>query len=218
MNRRDFVAGLAVVPLAVSVQQAAAASDPVEGKDYLELRPPQPLAVPGKIEVIEFFGYWCPHCNAFEGRIEPWIKAQAKDVNVRRIPVAWQDAQLPYQKLYFALESMGVSNEVHPRVFNAYHEQHLRLDEGAPTVAFAKAIGVDPGKLVEALKGFTVATKVNLAKQAVSSYQIEGVPTLVVDGRYLTSPEMAEGEEGSLRVVDALVKKVRAGGVGKRKS
>jgi thiol:disulfide interchange protein DsbA len=208
MNRRDFALGVALAPLAATFAQAAA--DPAEGKDYLVLQTPMPLAVPGKLEVIEFFGYWCPHCNAFEPRLEPWVKALPADVNFRRIPVGWQDAHVPYQKLYYALEALGLGNDVHPRVFKAFHDQHLRLDNDAAIAAFATGIGVDKAKLADALNSFSVSAKIRVASQQTKSYQIEGVPTLAVNGKYLTSPELASGEVQALRVVDALLQKARA--------
>jgi thiol:disulfide interchange protein DsbA len=187
------------------------AATPVEaGTDYQVLQTPMPVAVPGKIEVIEFFGYWCPHCNAFEPRLESWVKTLPKDVVFKRIPVAWQDGQIPYQRLFYALEAMGASHDVHAKVFKAIHEQHLRLDGDANLAAFATAIGVDKTKLVNAMKGFSVDAWMRTANQQAKSYQIEGVPTLAVNGMYVTSPEMAKGEVQALNVVDALIQKARA--------
>lgn len=207
MNRRDFAIAMAVTPLVAQV--ARAATDVVQGRDYLELPTPMPVAVPGKIEVIEFFGYWCPHCNELEPKLEPWVKTLPANVNFRRIPVAWQDAHIPYQRLYYALEAMGFGNGIHPKVFKAIHEQHLPLGSDAAITAFATAIGVDRAKLTDAMKGFSVSLKLGPANQQAKSYQIEGVPTLVVNGRYATSPELAKGDVQALRVVDALIKKVK---------
>jgi protein dithiol oxidoreductase (disulfide-forming) len=207
MNRRDFAITLAATPL--MAQFARAATEVVAGKDYIELPTPMPVAVPGKTEVIEFFGYWCPHCNELEPKLEPWVKALPANVHFRRIPVAWQDGQIPYQKLFYALEAMGVGNEVHAKVFKAIHEQHLPLGNDAATATFATAIGVDKAKLLDAMKGFSVSLKLGPANQSAKSYQIEGVPTLVVNGRYETSPEMAKGDVQALRVVDALIQKVK---------
>lgn len=208
MNRRDFA--IAMAATSVLAQFAHAATEPVEGKDYLKLQTPMPVAVPGKIEVLEFFGYWCPHCNELEPALEPWVKALPAYVNFRRIPVAWQDAQVPYQKLFYALEAMGLGNNIHPRVYQAIHQQRLRLDNDAAIATFAAAIGVDAAKLAGAMKGFSVSSKLGAANQLSKSYQIEGVPTLVVNGRYFTSPELAKGDVQALRAVDALIQKARA--------
>lgn len=198
---------MTLAPLATSAVRAA--PDIQEGTDYTRLPTPMPVAVSGKIEVIEFFGYWCPHCNSLEPKLEPWVKALPSDVNFRRIPVAWQEGQVPYQKLFYALEALGANKDIHPKVFKAFHEQHLRLDSDANTAAFAAAIGVDKVKLAEALNAFAVASKIKIAAQQASSYQIEGVPTLVVNGKYATSPETAKGELQALKVLDALIQKAR---------
>ena len=208
MNRRDFATGMLLTPLAATLVHAA--TEVVEGKDYLALQKPMPVAVPGKIEVIEFFGYWCPHCNALEPRLEQWVKALPSDVNFVRIPVAWQEAHVPYQKLFYALEVMGVKNDVHAKAFKAFHEQRLRLDNDANIAAFAAAMGVDKVKLADALKSFSVASKIRVASQQAKSYQIEGVPTLVVNGKYVTSPEIAKGEAPAFNALDALIQKARA--------
>ena len=188
---------------------AIAATDVAEGRDYTTLQTPMPVAVPGKIEVIEFFGYWCPHCNAFEPKLEAWVKGLPADVNFRRIPVAWQEVMVPYQKLYYALEAIGAGGDVHGKVFKAYHDQRLRLDNDANIATFASAIGVDKVKLADAMKAFSVASKIRVASQQSSSYQIEGVPTLVINGKYVTSPEMAKSEVRALQVVDALIQKAK---------
>jgi thiol:disulfide interchange protein DsbA len=208
MNRRDFAIGMMLTPLAGTLVHAA--TEVIEGKDYLPLQKSVPVAMPGKLEVIEFFGYWCPHCYAFEAKLEAWVKTLPADVNFRRIPVAWQDMHVPYQKLFYGLESMGVKSDVHAKVFRAVHDQHLRLDSDANLAAFAAAIGVDNVKLLEAVKSFSVATKIRAVSQQLASYQIEGVPTLVINGKYATSPETAKGEDQALQVVDALLQKARS--------
>lgn len=207
MNRRDFALGLGAT--ALLAQSARAATEPVEGKDYTKLGTPVPVAVAGKIEVIEFFGYWCPHCSQLEPVLEPWVKKLPSDVNFRRIPVAWQAQHVPFQKLYFALEAMGAGGEVHRKVFDAVHVQRLRIDNDGATGGFAGVIGVDKARLLDEMKGFTVASKLNVANKSFASFQINGVPTLAVNGRFLTSPEMAGGEEQALRVAEALIRKAR---------
>lgn len=207
MNRRDFALGLGAT--ALLAQSARAATEPVEGKDYTKLGTPVPVAVAGKIEVIEFFGYWCPHCSQLEPVLEPWVKKLPSDVNFRRIPVAWQAQHVPFQKLYLALEAMGAGGEVHRKVFDAVHVQRLRIDNDGAIGGFAGVIGVDKARLLDEMKGFTVASKLNVANKSFASFQINGVPTLAVNGRFLTSPEMAGGEEQALRVAEALIRKAR---------
>ena len=208
MKRRELAFALVAVPLLA--RPAWAAVQAVEGKNYTRLSSPIPVAVPGKIEVIEFFGYWCPHCNAFEPTLEAWAKKLPPDVNFRRVPVNWRPAQHePYQKLFFALEVLGYDDAIHRKVYDAVHVKGLRLETDAGLTAFSTANNIDKGKLVDAIKSFTVASKSRAATQLATTYRIDGVPTLAINGRYITSPEVAGGEVNALQVVDALINKAR---------
>jgi thiol:disulfide interchange protein DsbA len=209
MKRREFALTLAsasLLPLA-----ARAAVEPVEGRQYTKVSSPQPVLVQGKTEVIEFFGYWCPHCNELEPSLEAWIKKLPADVNFRRIPVAWQAMHQPYQQLYYALEAMGANLEMHGKMFRAVHTERLRLDTDAGLAAFAKANGLDASKLADVMKSFTVASKCKVATQTFRTFGIDGVPTLVVDGRFITSPALAGGETQVFDVLEALMRKGKSG-------
>ena len=208
MKRREFALTLAsasLLPLA-----ARAAVEPVEGRQYTKVSTPQPVLVAGKTEVIEFFGYWCPHCNDFEPKLSAWVKKLPASVVFRRVPVAWQPMHVPYQKLYFALEALGQIEALNGKAFYAVHVQGLRLDNDAGLAAFASANGLDRAKLVDAMNSFSVASKVQAANKAFAAFGIRGVPALAVNGRFVTSPEIAGGEEGALRVVEALLLKPAA--------
>jgi protein dithiol oxidoreductase (disulfide-forming) len=212
MNRREFALSLvAASAVAGMTAPAQAQSEPTEGREYTRLQSPVPVAVAGKIEVIEFFGYWCPHCNNFEPALEAWARKLPADVNFRRIPVAFAAAQETLQKLYFALEGLGLLDSLHRKVFAAVHVQHMRLDKDADVASFATANGIDPTKLLDAVKSFAVATKCRQAKQQAEAFHIDGVPTLGIQGRYLTSLSLAGGAEPALLVTDALIRKARRG-------
>jgi len=211
MNRR-FAVRLAAaaaawgLPLATRAQGA-----PVEGRDYARLA--QPLAMPasGKIEVVEFFGYWCPHCNSFEPSLDAWSRKLPADVVFRRVPVAFSAPQEPYAKIYFTLESMGLLEQMHRKVFAAIHVQHQHLEKDSEILAFMTANGVDGAKFSEAYKSFTVASKFKQARQLADAYRIDGVPTLGIHGRFFTSPSLAGGHEQALRVTDQLIQRARQG-------
>jgi thiol:disulfide interchange protein DsbA len=209
MKRREFSLALGAALLATG--QAQAQAQPVEGKDFVLVQPPVPVAVPGKIEVIEFFGYWCPHCFELEPTLEAWVRKLPATVNFRRIPVAWQAAHVPYQKLYFALEALGLLETMNAKVFNAVHVQHQRFDNDAGISAFATANGIDRAKLLDAMNSFSVSSKIRIANQVYAAYRLDGVPVLAVNGRYRTSPELAKGDERALQVVDALILRAKAG-------
>lgn len=212
MNRRSFALQIALagsVPLVPWAARAQAA--PVEGKDYARLA--QPIAMPatGKVEVVEFFGYWCPHCNSFEPLLEAWAQKLPADVAFRRVPVAFSAPHEPYQKIYFTLEAMGQLDAMHRKVFAAMHVQKQRLDKESDIVALMTANGIDGAKFSETFKSFTVASKAKQAKQMADAYRIDGVPTLGIHGRYFTSPSLAGGHEQALRVTDYLIQRARKG-------
>ena len=207
MKRREFTLG---VGAAACVIRPAVAADPVEGKDYTVRASPLPVAVPGKVEVLEFFGYWCPHCRALEPHVEDWAARLPGDVVFRRVPVSWKAMHEPYQKLFYALEALGLPAAIHRKVFEALHAQGLRLDTDAGLAAFAGANGIDKARLGDAMKGFSVTSKARIATQLFRSYGLDGVPTFAVQGRFVTSPQQAGGDARALQVVDALIVKARS--------
>ena len=208
MKRRDLALALAALPL-IS-RPAWAAVDAVEGRNYNTLSQPQPVAVPGKIEVLEFFGYWCPHCRALEPKLEEWVSKLPPDVAFKRVPVAWRAGQEAYQRLFYALEALGAPSSIHQRVFEAVQLQNAKLEVPVALKAFAAANGLDAAKLADAMSGFSVSSKARVATQLSKTYRIDGVPSLVIQGRYITSPGTANGDEAALQVADALIKKARA--------
>jgi len=216
MNRREFSTQLvaAGVGLSAAVMAAPAAAQfvPVEGTHYVRLSEPLPVPA-GKIEVIEFFWYGCPHCNAFEPTLDAWQKKLPADVLFRRVPVAFRDE--PYgthQRIYYALETMGLIPTMHRKVFYAIHGERQRLDKAPEIAAFMAKNGVDSAKFLEVFNSFSVQTKARQARQLSAAYKIDGVPALGVQGRYFTSGSMAGTNEAALSVVDFLVQKVRKSG------
>jgi len=213
MNRREFALGVGSGSLAsLLAGPAHAQGEPVEGREYKRVQNPQPVSTPaGKVEVVEFFGYWCPHCNAFEPTLDSWARKLPPDVVLRRIPVAFNEPQKPYQKLFYALEAMGQLDAMHRKVFTAIHTQHMRLEKDSELQSLATANGLDPAKLLDTMKSFSVATKCNQARQAAEAWRIDSVPTMGVQGRFITSVADAGGPTEATRVMDALIQKVRKG-------
>jgi protein dithiol oxidoreductase (disulfide-forming) len=168
---------------------AHAQSAPVEGTDYIELKPPQAVDSPGKVEVIEFFWYRCPHCYALEPELEAWVKRLPKDVQFRRIPGILNDDWAVDARIFFALEAIGEIPRLHRALFDAIHQQggvRLRGEAFAKWVAewLAKQ-KVDMAKYDAALHSFSVESKLRRAAQMARSYRLDGVPALTVQGRYL---------------------------------
>jgi thiol:disulfide interchange protein DsbA len=213
MNRREFSAAAAVV-LGGSVlapQLALAqARKPEEGKEFRTLDKRVPVEAPaGKIEVVEFFWYSCPHCNAFEPKLNAWLKHLPPDVAFRRVPVAFRDDFVPQQRLYYTLEAMGKVDELHDKVFEAIHQQHQPTNREDTILAFAQKNGLDKAKFQELYNSFTVSTKARKATQLQDDYQVDGVPALGIAGRYYTDGTMAGGMDRALQIVDYLVAEAR---------
>jgi thiol:disulfide interchange protein DsbA len=216
MKRREFsqaAAGAALVSSSVLLAPAQAQmKKPVSGKDYQPLETRAPVEAPaGKIEVVEFFWYSCPHCNAFEPNLAAWVKKLPKDVAFRRAPVAFRDDFVPQQRLYFTLEAMGLVEKLHTKVFAAIHGEKLNLTKGEAITDWMVQQGVDKAKFVEQYNSFTVMTKSGRASQLQNSYKVEGVPALGVAGRFYTDGSMAGTMDRALQVVDALLVEIRAG-------
>lgn len=214
MNRRDMVLGTSCLATGLGLTglplAALAQGGPVEGRDYQRVA--QPVPVPeGKVEVVEFFGYWCPHCNAFEPALDAWAKKLPPPVQFRRLPIAFNAAQEPLQRLYFALEALGLVDTLHKKVFAALHVDRRRLNNDADIGDWAKSVGADSTKILDAMKSFSVATKLRQTKQQVEGYGIAGVPTLGIQGRFMTSPSIAGTEARALAVADALIVQLRKG-------
>ncbi len=215
MKRREFARLTAVATLASSGIAAplawAQVKKPQAGTDYQLVDPPAPVdAPPGKVEVVEFFWYNCPHCNAFEPALEAWIRKLPKDVVMRRVPVAFQRGAVSQQLLYYALEAMGLVEAVHSKVFAAIHGEKIKLETPEVIADWVARQGVDKAKFLEQFNSFSVATKATRATQLQNAYKIEGVPALGVAGRFYTDGTIARSMPHALQVVDALLVEARA--------
>lgn len=181
----------------VAFAAGASPANPVNGVDYRTLDKAQPTESGKKVEVIEFFWYACPHCNAFEPSLEAWVKKERNNIAFKRVPVAFRDSFIPQQKLYYALEAMGKLEELHPKIFHAIHVEHKSLDTDAAITDFVVKQGVDKNKFLELYNSFGVQTKVRRARQLQVDYNIDGVPTVAINGRYMTSPSIVGASIGN---------------------
>jgi thiol:disulfide interchange protein DsbA len=215
MNRREFStrligAGAGTLALSLAVP-AWAQGAPAEGTQFTKIDPPVPTQAQGKIEVLEFFSYACPHCNAFEPTLDAWAKKLPADVSFRRVPVPFlMNAEL-FQRTYFALESLGTVDAMQRKIFAAVHVDRLRLDSANDVAALIAKNGGDSAKFLDAMKSFGVANGVTRAKKMTTDYKIDSVPSLAVQGRFVTSPSLAGGPEKALQVADFLIQRARKG-------
>jgi thiol:disulfide interchange protein DsbA len=212
MKRREFPIHLASVLGLAGAGGALAQGGPIEGTHYVRLGQPAPVTLPGpdkKIEVVEFFWYECPHCNAFEPLLESWARRLPADVAFRQVPVGFTARHQLAQKMFYALEEMGQLQALHKRIFAAIHVQGRRLLSEGDMVAFVSANGVDGSKFQQAFRSFGVDAKASRAKQLADAYRIDGVPALGVQGRFFTSGALAGSHERALQVADFLIQRVR---------
>lgn len=216
MNRRDFsaqlvIAGLGVTALSTTQLAAAQGTPLVEGTQFTRIEPSVPALMAGKIDVLEFFSYACPHCNAFEPTLEAWAKKLPADVNFQRVPVPFLMNAENFQRAYYALQTLGQVDALQRKLFTAVHVEHARLDKPADFAAWVAKNGLDASKFLDVFNSFSVANSVAKAKKLTTEYRIDGVPTIAVQGRYLTSPGQAGGPEGALAVADQLIQRARKG-------
>ncbi len=215
MQRRDFFSGVGTVAAGAAMWSPAwvqaQAKAPQAGIDFIKLDKPAPVEAPaGKIEVVEFFWYSCPHCNAFEPVLSAWAKALPKDVVFKRMPIAFRDDFVPQQKLFFALEAMGLVDKFHTRVFAAIHGERQNLTSAEAITAWMVKQGVDKAKFLEQFNSFSTSAKATRAKQLQNAYQLEGVPAMGVAGLYYTDGSLAKSMDRALLVSDFLVAQVRS--------
>jgi protein dithiol oxidoreductase (disulfide-forming) len=211
MKRRDFSLALAAGVAAVQGAHAQARKFE-EGSDFLSLdKRIATDAAPGKIEVVEFFWYSCPHCNAFEPALEAWIKRNPQDVVIRRVPVAFREEFIPQQRLFYALEALGKVDELHKKVFYAIHIEKQPLNTQASIGAWLEKQGVSKAKFDELYNSFSVSTKARKATQLQDMFKVDGVPALGIAGRFYTSGSLAQNMERALAVADYLIAEVRKG-------
>jgi thiol:disulfide interchange protein DsbA len=218
MKRRDFslatigAAAVTGLPLAVQAQGPAAAKKPVEGTDYLSLDKRVPTDVgAGKIEVIEFFWYSCPHCNAFEPQFAAWKKAAPKDVVVQRVPVRFRDDFEPQQRAYYVFESLNMVDALHGKLFHAIHTERQQLNSPQALAAWADKNGLPEKKFIETYNSFGVASKARRATQLQEAFKVQGVPALGIAGRFYTDGSLTQTMDRSLQVAEYLIGEVRRG-------
>jgi thiol:disulfide interchange protein DsbA len=214
MKRREFSAAAAGMLAAGALALpglARAQRKAEEGRDYRELdRRATVEAPPGRIEVVEFFWYSCPHCNAFEPKLKAWLQRVPADVALRRVPVAFRESFVPQQRLYYTLEALGKIDELHGKVFEAIHgQQRQSLDRDEAIFAFAERNGLERAKFQELYNSFSVQSRARRAADLQDQYQVDGVPALGVAGRYYTDATMAGSMERSLQVVEYLIAEAR---------
>ena len=212
-DTRQFLKTVALGGAAVLAAPALrAAPAPTLGKDFREVKPPQQTDSDGKLEVLEFFWYGCPHCNAFEPSLHDWAKRLPGDVAFRKVHVGLTPAWVAHQQLFYALDSLGKADQLNDKIFRAIHVERNPLNKPEIMADFVAQYGVDRKQFLDAFGSFTVRTRMRKAGQQAAAYGLDGVPALAVNGKWFTAPSMAGGNGEALQVLDFLLARERGGG------
>ena len=213
MKRRAAIAvlargGLALATLAMAGRVGA---QEVRARQNLEYRliPVQPVETGANIEVIDFFWYGCPYCNELQPVLEDWIKKKPADVAVRRIPVILRDNWAPHARIYYTLDLLGEVERLHSKVYHSYHVEELAMSKPDVMEQWAAKNGIERRRWVDAYFSPEVDGRIARAFQATKRYDIQGTPSVVVDGRFLTSSSMTPSVRGMIPVIDDLVRLAR---------
>jgi protein dithiol oxidoreductase (disulfide-forming) len=199
---------------------ASTSAQLVAGKDYLIINPPQPTDSGNKVEVLEFFWYGCPHCDALQPSLDAWVKQKPADVEFRRVPAVLGQSWIPLTQAFYTFEALGLTEKLHGDVFAALHKDKVRLQDSKTLFEWVAKHGVDRKKFEDTYNSFGVRSRVQRAIDMSRTYNIPGTPALVIDGRFLTAPHLGleKGQrlsyERYFKIVDhivAVARKARAG-------
>jgi thiol:disulfide interchange protein DsbA len=192
---RALVRGALAVLAAAGLSAAASAQD-VRARQNLEYRliAQQPVPADGRIEVIDFFWYGCPACNALQPALEAWIRRKPADVVLRRIPAVFRESWVPHVRIYYTLERLGELERLHQQVYFSYHAEELAMSRPEVMEQWAVRNGIDRGKWLAAYHSPGVEQDIARAKRLTAAYDVRGTPSLVVNGRYLTAWNMAHAD------------------------
>jgi protein dithiol oxidoreductase (disulfide-forming) len=194
---------------ALAFAAVAPAQELQEGKQYFRIKNPAPVTTGKKIEVIEFFSYGCPHCADLEPEMQAWMKTLPPDVQFRRVPVMFQDRWVILAKVYYTLEALGEEARLSPEVFTAIHKGGANLTAEKGFFDWAASKGLDRKKVEDMYNSFAVAGKINKAKTEAQQYNVQSVPMIVVDGKFVTATDKVGTHAALPPAINALVAKAR---------
>ena len=209
-RRRRFMVRGGLALLAVGCLAASAPAQQILARQNIEYRliAAQPVETGERIEVIDFFWYGCPYCDELQPALEDWIKRKPADVALRRIPAVLRESWAPHARIYYTLERLGEVERLHLRVYHGYHVEELQMSRPEVMEQWAAGNGIDRRKWLDAYYSPEVDANIARAQELSQRYEIRGTPSMVVDGRYLTSSSMAT-VRGMVPVVEDLVRLAR---------
>jgi len=181
------------------------AEDYTEGVDYITIATPVKTSDPDKIVVTELFWYGCPHCFRFEPYAEKWKKTLGDDVTFEQVPSTLNPGWVNHARSYYALQLLGKNDLVHAQIFNAIHIKNKRLSNRDSMADFVAQFGVDKKQFKDAYNSFPVETKLRKNGKKERQYGISGVPSIIINGKYITSGSNAGSYSRMLKIMDYLV-------------
>lgn len=214
VTRRDLGAlSAGAVALLTGLQPLTALAQrkpPEEGLDYVKLgKQAATEGVKGKIEIVEFFWYHCPHCNHFEPTLEAWLKKLPKDIHFKRVPVAFRPNFVFDQQMFYALDAMGKLEQLHTRYFAAIHTERIPLDNREQIIDWAVKQGLDKVKFTQYYDSPSIAAKATQATKLQQAYNVSGVPAIGIAGQFYTDGALAQNMERALQITDYLIGNLR---------
>jgi thiol:disulfide interchange protein DsbA len=210
-SRSVFATRALLALLAAACFAVPAQAQEVRARQNIEYRliSPQAVETGERIEVIDFFWYGCPYCNELQPVMEEWSKRKPADVVLRRVPAILRDSWAPHARIYYTLELLGEIDRLHQRVYHGYHVEELHMSRPDVMEQWAARNGIDRRKWLDAYYSPEVDARVARAQQLTKRYEVQGTPSVVVDGRFLTSSSMTPSVRGVMPVVDDLIRLAR---------
>lgn len=200
---KSFLSRIALgLTLALSL---AAAPAQAANSAYDVVDPAQPSDTPGKVEILEFFAYSCPHCKSIEPLIDRWVPTLPEGVVFKRVPVAFNASMQDLQKLYYTLEALD-RLDLHPAVFSTIHDEHNRIFKADAIADWVASQGVDRQTFTDTFNSFGIKTRVTRADELAKIYRIDGTPSFAIGGRYVTSPSHVGTYQGAIDQADKLAR------------
>ena len=193
---------LVIILIAALTTTANAASSPT---GYQQVPEPTTAPNPSSVQVIDFFWYGCPYCNLFEPELENWLDSKPDNVDFIRIPAITRQGWAYYARTFFTAEALGVLDRLHRQLYTAIHTEERELDKMDELAEFFAENGIDRTRFEEAFNSDEVSRKVKEAGSLTRRYGVDSVPTIVVNGKYRTNPELAGGASRILEVVNELI-------------
>ena len=195
--------------LAISLTVPVFAADLVEGKQFVRVQMPQPTEVAGKVEVLEFFWYGCPHCGDFEPLLKQWVKKLPADVHFKKVPAIFRPEWAAGARIFYTLEALNLLEKHNDAVFQAVLKERVNLFDEKVMLDWMAKQGIDRQKFQDMYKSFAIDGKVRKAGEMTQEYGFGGVPAVIVGGKYMPAPGVGSYQD-MLRVIDGLIEKNRA--------